>query len=270
MSHGNGFAINGYLPLWRRFLPDFELVMFDFRNHGENPFSGPEGHDWGTFVEDFELVLKAIERTLPPSPTIGLFHSMSAITSLLHDRKYGWPWRALVLFEPPILPPANHPLHKEAREDEQRIFAWALTRPDRFKTPDELTRQWEGKGAFRGWVKGAHRLMARAVLHRETRSGDYVLTCPRELESKVYIENVHPQLWSQLPDVPHNILLLGSDTSGNAKAPAKVARALAEEFSFNYVELPATSHLMMLEQPELCERIVREFLSAANGARTTR
>jgi pimeloyl-ACP methyl ester carboxylesterase len=270
MSHGNGFAINGYLPLWRHFLSDFELVMFDFRNHGENAFSGTKGHDWSTFVDDFDLVLKAIDQTLERSPAIGLFHSLSAITSLLHDRKYGWPWKALVLFEPPILPPADHPLHKDAREGEQRVVAWALARPNRFKSPDELTRQWEEKGAFRSWVKGAHGLMARSVLHRETESGDYILTCPRELEAKIYAENIHPQLWKELHTIPHQVLVLGSDTSRNGQAPAKVARALSEEFGFAYVEVAGTTHLLMLEQPEFCARTIRDFLSSAKIAGTPR
>jgi pimeloyl-ACP methyl ester carboxylesterase len=36
-SHGNGFAINAYYPLWRLFLDNYEVVVFDVRNHGQNP-----------------------------------------------------------------------------------------------------------------------------------------------------------------------------------------------------------------------------------------
>lgn len=31
LSHGNGLAINGYLPYWSLLLADFEVVVFDMR-----------------------------------------------------------------------------------------------------------------------------------------------------------------------------------------------------------------------------------------------
>jgi hypothetical protein len=37
LSHGNGFAIDGYFAFWRHLLADFELFVFDQRNHRWNP-----------------------------------------------------------------------------------------------------------------------------------------------------------------------------------------------------------------------------------------
>ena len=33
-SHGNGFAADAYFPYWQHLLANFDLVVFDFRNHG--------------------------------------------------------------------------------------------------------------------------------------------------------------------------------------------------------------------------------------------
>ena len=41
LSHGNGFAIDGYFNFWSRFLGDFDVVVFDMRSHGRNPRAEP-------------------------------------------------------------------------------------------------------------------------------------------------------------------------------------------------------------------------------------
>ena len=41
ISHGNGFAIDGYAAFWSSFLRDFEIVLFDARNHGWNMVADP-------------------------------------------------------------------------------------------------------------------------------------------------------------------------------------------------------------------------------------
>ena len=41
VSHGNGFAVDGYADFWGGFLGDFEVVVFDMRSHGRNPRADP-------------------------------------------------------------------------------------------------------------------------------------------------------------------------------------------------------------------------------------
>ena len=42
ISHGNGFAIDGYLPFWGPLRDRFDLVLFDVRNHGCNQPAGAD------------------------------------------------------------------------------------------------------------------------------------------------------------------------------------------------------------------------------------
>ena len=94
LSHGNGLAIEGYRPFWERLLPDAELVIFDFRNHGLNPPAPTSGlNNWVNFVTDFDAVLHGIEARFGAKPTYGIFHSMSALTCLLHASRHDWPWQ---------------------------------------------------------------------------------------------------------------------------------------------------------------------------------
>ena len=36
LTHGNGFAADAYYPYWQHLLQKFDLLVFDFRNHGQN------------------------------------------------------------------------------------------------------------------------------------------------------------------------------------------------------------------------------------------
>ncbi len=36
LTHGNGFAADAYYPYWQHLLQKFDLLVFDFRNHGRS------------------------------------------------------------------------------------------------------------------------------------------------------------------------------------------------------------------------------------------
>jgi pimeloyl-ACP methyl ester carboxylesterase len=36
VTHGNGFAADAYLPFWQLLTPRYDVLVFDFRNHGRN------------------------------------------------------------------------------------------------------------------------------------------------------------------------------------------------------------------------------------------
>ena len=44
ISHGNGFAVDGYRVFWEPLLADFDVVLFDMRNHGRNDATGADAH----------------------------------------------------------------------------------------------------------------------------------------------------------------------------------------------------------------------------------
>jgi hypothetical protein len=132
---------------------------------------------------DLERIVRAVTAQLGPRPSVGVFHSMSARTAMKHAVELGFPWEALVLFDPPNVPPPGHALYEAMDVFERRLADWAMTRPDRFADPDELARQYAATRAHADWAPGAHALMARAVLRREPSGAGWGLACPRELEA---------------------------------------------------------------------------------------
>ena len=111
ISHGNGFAVDAYYPFWTLFLDRYDVVLFDLRNHGQNPLHELACHDLPQFVSDFECLWQGIEAKLGQKSTAGIFHSISAITSIRHAVEVGWRWDALIAVDPPLVPSPGHALH---------------------------------------------------------------------------------------------------------------------------------------------------------------
>src|SRR5262249_15018012 len=134
VSHGNGFAVDGYYAFWGPLAKRFEIIAFDVRNHGRNPLadSGRDGHTYAQMTLDLERIVRAVRERLGERPSVGVFHSLSARTAMKHAVELGFPWAALILFDPPNVPPPDHPAWKAMDVFERRLADWAMTRQDRF------------------------------------------------------------------------------------------------------------------------------------------
>src|SRR2546421_4184363 len=75
LSHGNGLAVDAYFSFWNLLLDRYELILFDVRNHGENPLHGESGHHMAHFVADLEKILAEVQREFGSKPIAGGFHS---------------------------------------------------------------------------------------------------------------------------------------------------------------------------------------------------
>ena len=262
LSHGNGFAIDGYLSFWEPLLNAFELVVFDHRNHGWNPQSAPAHHTYSQFVQDLETIYRGATVHFGLKASVGVFHSMSARTAMKHAVALGWCWAALVLFDPPSLPPSPHPLYERAIHHERRIESWALNRRERFAAPHELATEFKSLRAHQNWVNSAYADMAKAVLRPAPSTGDWVLTCPRSLEASIYRDNHRLNLWPHARDYGGPVKLIAADpTVQHPGVPALANRLLAETQGYDYEVIPDAGHMLQLEQPHACRRAMLSFLA---------
>jgi pimeloyl-ACP methyl ester carboxylesterase len=142
LSHGNGLAIDGYLPFWELLRERYELILFDFRNHGQNPTHRLDHHNWPTFIRDLEHIFRLVQEQLGVKRTTGVFHSLSAVTAAMHTQSLGKRWDPLVLFDPPFYPRDGHPLREHQVVGENTIAARAERRTPSYKDPMELARQF--------------------------------------------------------------------------------------------------------------------------------
>lgn len=262
VTHGNGFAADAYLPFWQLLTPKYDVLVFDFRNHGRNVPAAPANHTYVQLARDLERVRQAIDARLGRKTTVGIFHSMSGRTAMKHAIEIGWRWDALVLFDPPNVPPPDHPRYAAMEAFENRLTEVALKRRRRFASMDELASEYRQSRATERWVAGAHALMARSVLRDSPDGEGYVLTCAPENEAAIYAEALTLNLWPRAAEFGGPVTLIGADPGlKGAPATALTNRALGTENGYDYAFVPGTGHLMQIEKPAECARLVEEFLA---------
>src|SRR3974390_697213 len=115
VTHGNGFAADAYFPYWQHLLDRFDVLVFDFRNHGQNIPVKPANHHYAQLCRDLERVVQKVRAQLGQKPTAGIFHSMSARTAMKHAIEIGWGSGAAGLFDPTDVPPPRPPVFAQRR-----------------------------------------------------------------------------------------------------------------------------------------------------------
>lgn len=260
ITHGNGFAVDGYRVFWEPLLAQFDVVLFDMRNHGQNPATGADGHHYQQMARDLSTVHERVEARLGvASKAVGVFHSMSSRAAMKNAVEMGSPYDALVLYDPPSVPPRGHALYEAMRGFELKLVSWAVDRPDRFAAPAELEAAYAEARASAKWLPQARADMAKAVLKEE--GGAYRLSCQRELEASIYLAALTLDLWPKAADLGVPAKLIGADPEGRGGPPTGPAnRALAQEGGYDYLGIEGAGHLLQIERPEACREALFAFL----------
>ena len=255
LSHANGLAIDLYYPFWSLLAERFDLVLYDFRNHGWNPRSDVRNHNIAVFVSDNEIIAEAIDREFGKKPKIGVFHCLSALTAL-HERPIGQGFEALVLFDPPIYPPQLELLDTE--EFWQRLGVGAARRKVDFRSRNELADRIRRAPVFGRLQPGVADLFAQTTLRAAPDDEGYVLCCPPECEAKVfeyalaYIFEPEPSSYS----CP--VKVIGGDPT--AQFSFLPSRNIAGLTALEYDFVPDTTHFLQIENPGACVAAVLDFL----------
>jgi pimeloyl-ACP methyl ester carboxylesterase len=259
LSHGNGLAINAYLPFWLPLAEDFELIVFDLRNHGENPPHDATAHHWDRLVSDMSEIAAGITKHFGMKQTIGVFHSLSACTALMSALRQESSWSALALFDPPLFPPPGHPLEAVELAEMKDLAGRARRRSESYVSTEQFATQLMRVPAFGGWVPGAHRLFAESTLKEQGES--WVLRTPRELEARIYETNTDA-VWQRISSLRCPLLLIGADPSHRyATTPARICDAIHRECGSNYVMIPGTTHFLQIEEPAACREALLSFIA---------
>ena len=262
VGHGNGLAAGGYASFWSQLANDYQLVLLDFRGHGRSDSGSIENHSWPQFEQDFDTVMHTIADELGERTTFGAFHSLSSIVSLMHARRFGTPFERLVLFDPPIIPEASHPLQPAHLEEMFGLARRVARRREQFDHWKELADQFRGNGMFARCLPQACDEMAYALLRPVSEQGKEVwrLSCPPAYESKIFASNDDTTLWSWLPALGDRVKLVCADPAVSGVQPsAAIALDMTNRLGLNYECVPETTHFLQLENPDACAAITREF-----------
>ena len=260
LSHGNGLAIDLYYPFWSLLQDDFDVIVFDLRNHGANRLGDLGRHTVPNLCRDVEAVGRAVDRHFGVRPRAGVYHSVSCLAALLSP-SLAVSYAALVLFDPPVFPPGVA----------QRVFELAChqaaartrIRGGRFRSEADFVELMSAQPAMARVLPEALRLMAGATLRPG--AGGYELRCPPEYEAKILA--AIPGFSRMVdPDVlPLPVRVVGADPSLKHYflPPCDLGRAKSLDFE----SLPGTTHLAQLEKPRECVARTVDFLRKTGFAR---
>lgn len=253
LSHGNGLSADAYYPFWSLLVDHFDLVLYDFRNHGWNTVGNLEAHQWRRFIEDNTEVLSAIDAHFGEKPKIGVFHSMSAVTAVLQKSEA---FSALVLFDPPTCP------HGRASQDFRKIGNQmgkaATNRQAWFKTRDDLAERLLRSSAHQLLLPGVPVLIAQTTLRRV--ENGYVLCCPPMYEAQVGMQLYDAAAASDISHLPCPVKVIGADPTVPFSFLPSVD--LSDIVALDYDFVPEATHFLQLEQPEACLTRMLDFLES--------
>ena len=261
MSHGNGLAIDLYYPFWSLLADDFDLIVYDLRNHGWNGVSTIERHNVPTFVDDHDQVIEAIDSHFGDKPKVGVFHSVSALVTLLSPTR-GSEYSARVLFDPPLCKPGRN--LKDFEDAAIRLSAITRRRTETFKSREHLSGVLPYVSIWEHVVPGVHELYARTTLRERNGEPGFELRCPREYEAQVVD---YASTFGVLVDFDSLVCptkVIGADpTLPYSYLPTL---DLSDVFTVGYDFIPDATHFLQLEQPEECVELLREFIAPIIGS----
>ena len=260
LGHGSGLAIDAYYPFWSLLLDEFDVIMFDLRNHGWNDVGSLRDHNVLSFVRDHDTVLGEVARQWGAKPVIGLYHSVSSFAPLLSD-KLAAHYVGLVLFDPPITSQFR-PTHRVFEETLVKLVRRIRGRTRRFASVEEYVEVLQYFPTYGRVVRGGHELIARATLRQSTDGVGYELRCPPEYEAQIaaYAAVLAVMVDFKTLDCP--IKAIGADpTLPFTYLPAA---DFGDIVTVDYDFLPETSHFLQLEQPEACRDVAIDFLRKRN------
>jgi len=262
-SHGNGLAADAFRSFWRLFIDDYETVVFDFRHHGRSsPYRKPILQIWPQLIRDYDAIMKGITRELGAAPSLGAFHSMSALTTLLHAAEYETPWIGIVGFEPPAMPPSHYPEFPIFHADNTRLTERTLKRRFEFQRVAELYESYRRSSTFAGVDDSGLQALAAATLRWNADKQLYELACPRELEAGIFAMRGMEDAWERICRIKLPVQLVAGQPKAGPCPFIAIESAFARDGGFSFAIVQDATHFMQMEKPEECAAIVRAFHAA--------
>ena len=260
LSHGNGLAIDLYYPFWSLLTSDFDLVVYDLRNHGWNATSALPQHNIPTLVKDHDRIIEAIAKQYGEKPTVGVFHSVSGLVALLSATK-GSDYSALVLFDPPLCKPGRS--YEDFDAAAHKTAAMARRRTSSFRSEKEFSEVLQFIPTFKRAVPGVPDLVARTTLRDKGTDQGFELRCPPQYEAQIID---YASAFAVLVDFDSflcPVKVIGADpTLPYSYLPTL---DLSDILKVDYDFLPETTHFLPLEKPAECVAAMLEFIEPITG-----
>jgi pimeloyl-ACP methyl ester carboxylesterase len=256
LAHANGFPPGTYRKLIELLKPHYHV--FTLRSRWLAPGSDPLAmRTWDDMADDLSHALRA--RGL--KNVVGLGHSMGGVATLLASLKEPGPFRAVVAMDPVLISGvrllALNMLTLLGLRSRIPPASLARRRRESWNSREEAATSYRKKALFQRFDPECFQDYITHGL-TEAPGGGLRLTIPRAWEARIF-ETSPRAVWQRLREVTVPTLVMrGGDT--DILTPEALERVRRTLPGVRTEELPGTTHLFPLEQPEECVRRILAFL----------
>jgi len=252
-AHANAYPPGAYRQLLARLTTAFKVLAVHHRPLWPEPDPPESLQDWRVFSHD--LIRFLDEQEL--SGVVGMGHSMGAVTTMYAAIQRPELFRALVLVEPILLPPAMLQLLEVEPEAMEEVPVVRAARKRRTHWPSAAAafEHFRPKPVFARLSDEALQDYL-AVGLRPAVQGGVTLTFSREWEAAIYS---HPpqDVWQILPQICQPTLAVRAAESNSLFSEAWDLWQNSQPDAV-FTEIADTGHLLLLERPvELAEVVLR-------------
>ena len=257
LAHANGFPPGAYRLLVENLASRYHVVSLPSRPlwPGSRPESAP---NWYTMADDLIRGLDALGLT----NIVGVGHSMGGNLTLWASISRPDLFRAVVLVDPVILPPAWLWM--------AQLFRWlgfrrklplvrgALRRRRTWSSRQACYERYRRVPFFADWPDASLRAYVEAGT-RERADGQVELAYPPEWEAHIFA-TVPADIWRAVPKLRAPALVIRGERSDTFRpeSQARMERLLPQA---RYVVIPDAGHLAPMERPAEVGAAIRDFLT---------
>jgi pimeloyl-ACP methyl ester carboxylesterase len=185
-------------------------------------------------------------------------HSLGAVATMYAAMQRPERFRAIVLIEPVFLPPQILQMAAAFPDKaaEQPFVLRALNRRNRWDSRQAAFDRFREKAIFARWSDEALWDYVNNGIHEE--NGDFVLTYPREWESRVY---ARPPLavWDRIPQITVPTLAIrATETDTLFPDPWQLWQELQPAATF--IEMEDVGHMLPMERPLRVAETIQHWL----------
>ena len=260
LAPANGFPPRTYLPLLQK-LSGFRCVCMPPRALWGDQAPPTEDRDWNADAADLLAGFAAYDMR----DVVAVGHSLGGLVAMLALLKAPERFRALIMLDPPILPPdmldVIRAAWKNGAIDQMPLVQGALRRRQTFASRAEAFERFRQKPLFADWSDEALWLYVQHGIMRSDGDG-YELVWSTDWEAH-YFSTVYLKIWEKLPRLtgkpPALIVRGGESDTLLAEAYARI-QSLAP--ALDSMEMAGQGHLFPLAAPQATAQLIMDWLGA--------